>query len=210
MDINVLEFYRIFAGIGFILVVKQILFLCNKHQNATYFKLPFWISAFLWAMETVLFALVDVFGKPDGLNIIESQSTAFMFYFFFLVQVGLTVLLYVFSGKYAEYHIVYNAKKSKHRPSVNLEESYIILYGLLKFNKKKIFMCDIIAEDSFYAMESLRSKMFPYAAVLGSREYFSAKLKNGAIVNIFNMHGILSGATCELIKLTKVLGVKYV
>ena len=59
-------------------------------------------------------------------------------------------------------------------------------------------------------MQSLKSKFFPHAAVIGSKEYFSVKLKNGEVINIINKHGILSGAIRELITLTKVLGIKYV
>lgn len=210
MDINILECYRIFAVIGFILIVKQIVFLCNKPQNSTYFIFPFWISASLWALETALFVLVDVFGKPDGLNTIESQSIVFILYVFLFVQAGLTVLLYIFSGKYAEYHITYNAKKKGKNLTINLEESYIVLYGLLKFNRKKIFIRDINVTDSSYVMENLKSKLFPYAAILGSKEYLSAKLTNGKTVNICNKSVLLSGEIYAMIGLTKVLGIKYV
>ena len=208
MDINILEFYRVFAVIGFILIVKQIVFLCNKPKNSTYFVFPFWICASLWLIETALFVLVDIFGKPDGLNIIESKSIVFILYVFLFVQVGLTVLLYIFSGKYAEYHIIYNAKKRKQ--NIDLEKSYIVLYGLLKFKRKKIFIRDINVEDSSYVMEHLKSKLFPYAAILGSKEYLSAKLTNGTTVNIGNKPIFLSGETYAMIKLTKVMGIKYI
>ena len=127
----------------------------------------------------------------------------------FFLQAALTVLLYLLSGKYSEYHIIYNPKKTRNPLTINFEESYIILYGFFKFKKKKIYIKDISVENSTYVMQSLKSKYFPLAALLGSKEFFSVKLKNGKLVNIINKQGVLSGATYELIKLTKVLKIKY-
>lgn len=59
-------------------------------------------------------------------------------------------------------------------------------------------------------MQSVKSKIFPYAAIIGSKEYFSVKLKTGEVIKIINKDGVLSGEILELITLTKVLGIKYV
>ena len=210
MDINVLEFYRIFAFIGLIIIIYQVVFLCNKQHSVTYFSLPFWLCFFVWVIETTPLFLSDMFGKPDGLDDINSQSIIFILYILLLTQVTLTVLLYLFSGQYAEFHIIYTSKKRNKAATINLEESYIVLYGFSKLNKKKIYLQDISIENSVYVIQSLKSKFFPHAAVIGSKEYFSVKLKNGEVINIINKHGILSGAIRELITLTKVLGIKYV
>lgn len=210
MDINVLEFYRIFAFIGLIIIIYQVVFLCNKQHSVTYFSLPFGLCFFVWVIETTSLFLADMFGKPDGLDDINSQSIIFILYIFLLTQVSLTVLLYLFSGPYAEFHIIYTSKKRNKAAKINLEESYIVLYGFSKLSKKKIYLQDISIEDSVYVMQFSKSKFFPHAAVIGSKEYFSVKLKNGEVINIINKHGILSGAIHELITLTKVLGIKYV
>ena len=140
MDTNMLTIYRIFAVLGAVLLIKQIIFLVNKPKNSTYAGLLFWLSAFLWIMTTIPLVLVDVFGKPNGLNTIESNGVLAVFYVLLFIQISFTILLYLFSGKYAEYHIIYNPKKRREKATINYEESYIVLYGMLKFKKKKIFI----------------------------------------------------------------------
>jgi hypothetical protein len=210
MDTNMLTIYRIFAVLGAVLLIKQIIFLVNKPKNSTYAGLLFWLSAFLWIMTTIPFVLVDVFGKPDGLNTIESNGVLAVFYVLLSMQISFTILLYLFSGKYAEYHIVYNPKKRKEKATINYEESYLVLYGMLKLKKKKIFIRDIVVEESYYVHQFLQSNLFPYAAMIGAKEYLSAKLVDGKTVKISNQSIFLSGDCMALIKLIKTIGIKYV
>ena len=202
--------YRIFAILGIVLLIKQIIFLINRPKNATYAVLLFWLSAFLWVMATIPFVLVDAFGKPDGLNIIEPKGILVVFYALLFIQISFTILLYLFSGKYAEYHIIYNPKKRKEKATINYEKSYIVLYGMLKLKKKKIFIRDIVVDESYYVHQFLQSKCFPYAAVIGSKEYLSAILVDGKTVKISNQAIFLFGDHTALIKLTKILGIKYI
>ena len=210
MDTNMLTIYRIFAVLGAVLLIKQIIFLVNKPKNSTYAGLLFWLSVFLWIMTTIPFVLVDVFGKPDGLNTIESNGVLVVFYVLLSLQISFTILLYLFSGKYAEYHIVYNPKKRKEKVTINYEESYLVLYGMLKLKKKKIFIRDIVVEESYYVHQFLQSNLFPYAAMIGAKEYLSAKLVDGKTVKISNQSIFLSGDCMALIKLIKTIGIKYV
>jgi hypothetical protein len=210
MDTNMLTIYRIFAVLGAVLLIKQIIFLVNKPKNSTYAGLLFWLSAFLWIMTTIPFVLVDVFGKPDGLNTIESNGVLAVLYVLLSMQISFTILLYLFSGKYAEYHIVYNPKKRKEKATINYEESYLVLYGMLKLKKKKIFIRDIVVEESYYVHQFLQSNLFPYAAMIGAKEYLSAKLVDGKTVKISNQSIFLSGDCMALIKLIKTIGIKYV
>lgn len=210
MDTNMLTIYRIFAVLGAVLLIKQIFFLVNKPKNSTYAVLLFWLSAFLWIMTTIPFVLVDVFGKPDGLNTIESNGVLAVLYVLLSMQISFTILLYLFSGKYAEYHIVYNPKKRKEKATINKEESYLVLYGMLKLKKKKIFIRDIVVEESYYVHQFLQSNLFPYAAMIGAKEYLSAKLVDGKTVKISNQSIFLSGDCMALIKLIKTIGIKYV
>ena len=210
MDTNMLTIYRIFAVLGAVLLIKQIIFLVNKPKNSTYAGLLFWLSAFLWIMTTIPFVLVDVFGKPDGLNTIESNGVLAVLYVLLSMQISFTILLYLFSGKYAEYHIVYNPKKRKEKVTINYEESYLVLYGMLKLKKKKIFIRDIVVEESYYVHQFLQSNLFPYAAMIGAKEYLSAKLVDGKTVKISNQSIFLSGDCMALIKLIKTIGIKYV
>lgn len=209
MDINMLTIYRVFAVLGTVLLIKQIIFFINKPKKSTYALLPFLLSAFLWGIATITFVLTDVFGKPDGLKIIESNGVLVVLYVLLFIQISFTILLYLFSGKYAEYHIIYNPKKRREKATINYEESYIVLYGMLKFKKKKIFIRDIVVDESYYVQQFLQSKLFPYAAIMGSKEYLSAKLVDGKTVKISNQSIFLSGDNTALIKLTKTLGIKY-
>ncbi len=209
MNFNIFELYRVFAIIGLIFLIKQIVFLCNKHKNSTYFALPFWLCFGVWTMETLLFLLADAFGKPNGLNNIEPQGVRVTLFVFLLIQVVMTVLMYLFCGRYAVFNIVYMPKKRRKPLMVNFDESYIVFYGLFKLNKKKIYIRDISIEDSAYIMQFAESKLFPYAAIIGAEEYFFVQLKNGKSIKICNKCGILSGSTVELIKLAKTLGIKF-
>ena len=212
MDINILKFYRIFAVIGLVLIIRQIVFLCNKPQNATYFVFPFCASAFLWGLETAVFILVDVFGKPNGLNIITSSSIAFILYLFLSFQTCSTILLYMFSGKYVEYHIVYNNFKKKKLQVIDPEESYIILYGLglFEINKKKIYIRDIVVEQSYFVFECKSSKIFPYAAIMGTKNYMIANLISGKKVKISSNPLLLSGDIFTLSRLAKKMKIKFI
>lgn len=209
MDFNVLKLYRVFALIGLILVIKQIIFLCKKPKNSTHFSLLFWVCFYPWAIETAVFLLGDMFGKPDRLNVIESQGVKIVLLLILFVQIVLTVLLYLFSGRYAEFHIVYKPKKKRKPLMVDLDESYIVLYGFLKFNKKKIYIRDISIEDSVYILQLAESKLFPYAAIFAAKDRFLIKLKNGKAFKIRNKCGVVFGPTAELIILAKTLGVRF-
>ncbi len=209
MDINILKIYRIFAIIGLILIVKQIVFLCTKTKNVTYYGIPFWLFAFIFTLESFLFILVDLQGKPNGIDSITPQSNVYILLLIFLfIQVCSTLLLYLFSGKYAEHHIVYNEKKGRKKATVNIEESYIILYGLLKFINKKVYVRDISVDESCYITTSLKSKLFPYAAVLGSNNYMLIRLVNGKTIKISDFSVFLLGDTFALLQFTKALGIK--
>ena len=118
----------------------------------------------------------------------------------------------MFSDKYLEYHIVYNNLKRKKPQAINLEESYIILYGLslFKINKKKIYIRDIVVEQSYFVFEYKPSKLFPYAAMMGTKNYMIAKLISGKKVKISSNPLLLSGDIFTLSRLAKKMKIKFI
>lgn len=71
-------------------------------------------------------------------------------------------------------------------------------------------MRDIIVEESFYVFSVEDTKIFRFAATLGSTEYFLCKLKNGKIVKIKNNPPFVSGDIFALEWLSYALGIPEV
>ena len=174
---------------------------------------PFYVSSIYWVFITGCLAVIDFTdrdGELNGLTFRYILDTYSFLLFIFLIQVCLTLMLYLFLGKYSEYHIVYNPKKKRKPLTINLEESYIVLYGLLKVKKEKIYIRDIVIEDSVYVMEYLKSKFFPILAVIGSKEYMIAKLTNGKTIKINCSPFFIYDESLNLLSLAKTMKIKIV
>lgn len=137
MNINYLEIYRLFTIVGTFFYIKEIVLVCSKPKNCMYHLLPVILLFAPWFLANYAFILMDI-SPPIGLdewmhyteNIITLSIALAM-------QICMVILIYLFHGKYVEFHIVYNPKKRRKKQTVNLDESYIIFYGLTKFKKNK-------------------------------------------------------------------------
>ena len=209
---DIIKLYRIFALVGLFLIIYEMIFVKKRQKHTTYAMFPFRISSILWAFFTGCLIFLDYSDKNNVLNGLTLQkllSSYSFLLFYFIPQVCLTFMLFLFSGKYAEYHIVYKPKKKRKPWTVDLEESYIVLYGLLKF-KRKIYIRDIVIEDSYFIDEFKPSKLFPYAAIIATKEYMVAKLTNGKTIKINCSPFFILDETVALLELAKKMRIKII
>ena len=210
---DIIKLYKIIALGGLIFIIYEIIFVKRKKKNTTYAIYPFCFSSIYWVFFTGCLAVIDFSdrdGELYGLTFRYILDTYSFLLFIFLIQVCFTVMLFLFLGKYSEYHIVYNPKKKRKPLTINLEESYIVLYGLLKVKKEKIYVRDIVIEDSVYVMEFSESKFFPILAVIGSKEYMVAKLTNGKTIKINCSPFFIHDEGFTLLSLAKTMKIKIV
>lgn len=211
MDMDIIKLYKVFALVGLIFIVYEIFFVKQRKKNTTYAMFPFLISAILWVFLTgclVVIDITDTNGELSGLTLPSLLSSHIFLLLLFVIQVCLTIMLFLFLGKYSEYHIVYNPKKKRKPLTINLEESYIVLYGLLKIKKEKIYIRDIVIEDSYFVDEVNSSKFFPIASVIGTKEYMVAKLTNGKTIKINCSPFFILDETNTLLFLAKLMKIK--
>ena len=212
---DIIKLYKIFALVGCIFIIYEIIFVKRKKKNTTYAMFPFYLSAIMWVFISGCLIAIDVGDSENQLHDLPFKSVFTSFgslalFSILLLQVCLTLMLYLFLGKYSEYHIIYNPKKKRKPLTINLEESYIVLYGLLKVKKEKIYVRDIVIEDSVYVMEFLKSKFFPILAVIGSQEYMIAKLTNGKTIKINCSPFFIYDESLNLLSLAKTMKIKIV
>ena len=171
----------------------------------------FWPSV-IWILYTTLFVLVDIWGKPNGLDgpnppiKQEHLDNFIMFSVFLVVQISCTILLYLFCGKYAEFHLVYNPKKRRKPLTFNMEESYFVYYGFLK-RKRVIWLRDIIVEESRYIAEVEYSKAFPIASAMASTDRLILKLTNGKTYKITIREAFVAGSGDGFLTIAKVMNI---
>lgn len=200
---------------GLCFIVYEIIFIKRKQKNTTYAMFPFFLSAILWGFFTGCLIAIDLADSENKLNDIPFESIMNSFgslglFSLLILQICLTITLYLFSGKYAEYHITYYPKKKRRPLALNYEDSYIVLYGLLKVNKQVIYIRDIIVEESYFVYEFTPSKWFPIAGIIGSKDYLVARLVSGKRIIINCSPFFIYDANNDLLALAKFLKIKIV
>ena len=207
MAINYIRFYHLFAVIiGLYFVIKQLILICRKPQNCMYFLLPYIFLIPLWIQANIVLILSEF--PPVSLDVSMGDPGArISLAIGFVMHIILTLFIYILNGKYIEFHITYLPRTRRKHIRVNLDESYIIFYGLNKFKQQKIFVRDIIVEESYYGTFIEDTKIFRFAAALGSEKYFVFKLQNGKIVKIKYCPFFLYGDILELGYLSYALGI---
>lgn len=219
MDINIFKFYRIFAVVGLAIIAYEIfvqckLFLSKDKKNTICFLFPFFISAVIWVLYTTLFVLGDLFGKPDGLDSLnplvypDVKNVFILFLLSLFIQIGSTILLFLFCGKFMKFHLVFNPKKRRKPWTFNLEESYFVYYGFLK-RKRVVWLRDIIVEESCYISKTEYSKAFPIASIMSSEERLLLKLINGKTYKIRVREAFVAGNIDGLLTIVKVMNIPF-
>lgn len=217
MDINILKLYRIFAVIGLAIIVYEIILVCKifirkEIKNVTMCTMAFFWPGVIWILDTSVFMLGDFLGKPDGLDGLnpsiypENMDGYIVFLVCLFLHIGSTVLLYLFCGKYAEFHLVYNPKKRRKPLTFNMEESYFVYYGFLK-RKRVIWLRDIIVEESRYIAEVEYSKAFPIASAMASTDRLILKLTNGKTYKITIREAFVAGSGDGFLTIAKVMNI---
>lgn len=209
---DIIKLYRFFALIGFFIIIYEMIFVKKRQKYITYALFPFLVSSMLWAFVTGCLIFLDYSDQNnvlDGVTLQKLLSSHSFLLIYFIPQVCLTFMLFLFSGKYAEYHIAYKPKKKRKPWTVNLEESYIVLYGLLKI-KRKVYIRDIVIEDSYFINEFKQSKLFPYAAIIATKEYMITKLTDGKKVKINCSPFFILDETGALFDLAKKMRIRII
>ena len=204
--------YRIFAILDVVLIIKRILLVRKVSKNTAYYASHlFCLLVFLVIILTFGFIVME-FPTDSGRSFYNTPFSdqilgpAIMLYVF-IIYICASLGLFIVSRKYATYNIVYNKKVRRKKQTVNLEESYIILHKM--FGDKKIFVRDIVVEEScYYMIDGPKSKLFPNASIYGIKEYMILKLTNGQRIKIQNNDLILEGEGCALLDLTKALDIE--
>ena len=189
------DLYKIFIVITIVLIVKRICLTKNKSPQVTHYsRFVFFIWAAIVIIANFGFMLIsEAHNSPFSMPLSKLSGTEWCIILgTVFLNVIPTMLLYVFTRKYATYHLVYKSKTKNKKIRIMMEESYVILHRML--GDKKIPVKDIVIEESaYYLIDGHKSKITPYAEILGQQSYAIIKLTNGKKIKLQDDWFLLEG-----------------
>ena len=208
MDTKIFLTYRILIVLSVIAIIKRTMMMRKASEHTKYYaNYVFWICTGVAFLNHFCFVLCE-FGDFYGMSFDDlGTGHIVMMCYFFMASACFTIGQFIFSGKYATYHIVYNKKIKRKPQTINCDESFIVLHKL--FKDEKILVKDIVVDKScYYRIDGRKSRLFSNANVLHSEEYAVLILTNNKKIKIQETPLLLQGAMLDLINLTQALNIQ--